>query len=141
MFPPSGRRRSEGLVGAERHAPLAVAVQRCAPLLVVLVVAPALAVLLVNVECLRGSFGERQDQRFTCCSRKCGRLFHKGTGHHCSGPNQKSSSSEHGCSPSVAHASESGTYCCLLQATSSSPPLPVKAGWRGRSPLWMRRVI
>ena len=31
-------------------------------------------------------------------------------------------------------ASESRTYCCLLQATSSSPPLPVKAGWRGRSP-------
>jgi hypothetical protein len=23
------------------------------------------------------------------------------------------------------------------KATSSSPPLPVKAGWRGRSPLWM----
>jgi hypothetical protein len=37
---------------------------------------------------------------------------------------------------------EQETYCCLVQATSSSPPLPVKAGWRGSlSPLLMRERL
>ena len=51
------------------------------------------------------------------------------------GPNQESSTTEHECSSSsYTNASESRTYCCPLCATSSSPPLPVKAGWRGISP-------
>ena len=41
----------------------------------------------------------------------------------------------HGCSPSFTHASESRTtYCCPHGPHPHSPPLPVKAGWRGVKP-------
>jgi hypothetical protein len=33
------------------------------------------------------------------------------------------------------------TYCCPHEPHRHSPPLPVKAGWRGRGPLWMRGEI
>ena len=33
------------------------------------------------------------------------------------------------------------TYCCPHGPHRHSPPLPVKAGWRGRSPLWMQGRI
>src|SRR6185437_10979892 len=50
-------------------------------------------------------------------------------------PNQEMATINHGCSPSFAHASESRTtYCCPHGPHRHSPPLPVKAGWRGIKP-------
>src|SRR5580704_8012259 len=121
MLTPGRRRRRERLVRPERHAPLAA------------VVAPYL--LTVNIEGFLRLSGRRQDQRLARFSRKRFRSVDERCRQQSPSPNQKISTIEHGCSPSVCTASESRTtYCCPRGPHRHSPPLPVKAGWRGIKP-------
>src|ERR1700722_12400115 len=119
MLTPGRRRWRERLIRPERDAPIAAAV----------------ALLPVDIEGLLGLSGRWQDQRRAGSSRKRFRSVDERCRHQSPSPNQKMSTINHGCSPSFAHASESRTtYCCPHGPHRHSPPLPVKAGWRGIKP-------
>jgi hypothetical protein len=51
-----------------------------------------------------------------------------------SSPNQKMATINHGCSPSFARIGEQDDLLLPAGPHRHSPPLPVKAGWRGVKP-------
>src|SRR5580704_15643784 len=119
MLTPGRRRRCKWLVWAERHSPIG-----------------DLAVgLPIDVKRLLWLLDSRQNQRPACLFGKRGCSADERRGQKDPSPDQEMSTINHGCSPSFAHASESRTtYCCPHGPHRHSPPLPVKAGWRGVKP-------
>src|SRR5580704_11627241 len=119
MLTPGRRRRCKWLVWAERHSPIG-----------------DLAVgLPIDVKRLLWLLDGRQNQRPACLFGKRGRSADERRGQKGPSPDQEMPTINHECSPSFAHASESRTtYCCPHGPHRHSPPLPVKAGWRGVKP-------